>query len=296
MERIQQALAMARASRSEASRPEATRSEAIGTREAPAPVEHPAPLADRAEPAPAEPSKEEVAARWHALREVHPSTAALTRGHVVTATGEKEAARFDVMRTKLLHMMRVHGWTRIAITSPGPSCGKTTLSANLAYSLSRQTELRVTLADADLRRPSIARLLGLKKNQGFPDLIEGRASLEDVALRVRPNLAVLLSPGPRRNPAELFQSPSCAEALKALEGALRPSVMLFDLPPTLVGDDMLAFAEHVDAAIIVAAAGQTTISEIDSCERELAARTNVVGVVLNRCRYLGQDYGYGEYA
>jgi hypothetical protein len=42
-------------------------------------------------------------ARWEALREVHPSPAALTRGHVVTATGEKESARFDVMRTKLLH-------------------------------------------------------------------------------------------------------------------------------------------------------------------------------------------------
>jgi Mrp family chromosome partitioning ATPase len=52
----------------------------------------------------------------------------------------------------------------------------------------------------------------------------------------------------------------------------------------------------VDAAIIVAAAGQTTVDQIDACERELAARTNVVGVVLNRCRYMGQDYGYGEYA
>jgi len=45
----------------------------------------------------------------------------------------------------------------------------------------------------------------------------------------------------------------------------------------------------------VAAAGTTTISEIDTCERELAAHTAVMGVVLNKCRYMGRDYGSDYY-
>ena len=67
------------------------------------------------------------------------------------------------------------------------------------------------------------------------------------------------------------------------------------VPPMLVNDDTLAFLHNVDAAMLVAAAGSTTISEIDACERELAAHTSVMGVVLNKCRYTGRDYGSDYY-
>ena len=45
--------------------------------------------------------------------------------------------------------------------------------------------------------------------------------------------------------------------------------------------------------LLIAAAEKTTIKEIDACERELSSQTNVMGVVLNKCRYMGEDYGYG---
>ena len=53
----------------------------------------------------------------------------------------------------------------------------------------------------------------------------------------------------------------------------------------------------MDCALIIAAAESTTISEIDRCERDLAGRTNVVGVVLNKARYMEKSdgYGYGYY-
>ena len=71
--------------------------------------------------------------------------------------------------------------------------------------------------------------------------------------------------------------------------------MLFDLPPMLVSDDTMAFVGHVDAVLLIAAAEATTIKEVDSCERELASQTNVMGVVLNKCRYMGPEYGYSYY-
>jgi Mrp family chromosome partitioning ATPase len=111
--------------------------------------------------------------------------------------------------------------------------------------------------------------------------------------RHRGNLAVLPAVGSRRNPAELLHSPQAAQALDRIEALYDPTLMLFDLPPIMVGDDVMAIAGHLDGVLLVAAAGSTTIAQIDVCERELAARTNVVGVVLNKCRYLDQDYGEG---
>jgi len=68
--------------------------------------------------------------------------------------------------------------------------------------------------------------------------------------------------------------------------------MIFDTPPLLVSDDTLGFLDQVDCVLLVAEAEATTIDEIDNCEQELAARSNVLGVVLNKCRYMGKGYGY----
>ena len=68
--------------------------------------------------------------------------------------------------------------------------------------------------------------------------------------------------------------------------------MLFDLPPLMIGDDVMAVAGTLDAMLIVAAAETTTIKQIDRCERELAAQVNVMGVILNKCRYTDETESY----
>ncbi|WP_210528784.1 CpsD/CapB family tyrosine-protein kinase [Rubellimicrobium arenae] len=237
---------------------------------------------------------DKISAQWYGLREVSLPPRALIRSHIVTAERNRDAVRFDMMRTKLLHQLDSSKWRRVGVTSPGPNCGKSTVCLNLAFSLARQPELRVAVVEADLRRPSIAQMLGIKPQGSVGDFLAGRTPLSDVAIRLRPNLAVLLNPEPRHNAAELFQSRSAAEALDVLEASLAPHVVLFDMPPTLTGDDVMAFAAHTDAVLIIAGAGTTTVAEIDACERELATRTNVMGVVVNKCRYLGKDYAYDE--
>ena len=71
--------------------------------------------------------------------------------------------------------------------------------------------------------------------------------------------------------------------------------MLFDMPPMLEADDIMAFARHLDCVLLVAGAEKTTIKQLDMCETELASQTNVMGVVLNKCHYIGSEYGYGYY-
>ena len=215
-------------------------------------------------------------------------------GHrIVTNIPGPAATAFDVIRTRLLQQMRAQGWKRLAVTSPGPACGKTMTCLNLAFSLSRQPDFRTILIEADLRRPSMARALELKIRQQVSSVLDGSADAAAHLARVGGlNLALGTNQAGVRNSAELLQSASAEAALGAIEARYAPDLMIFDLPPTQVGDDVMAFVNRVDCVLIVAAAGSTTIEEVDQCERELAAQTNVLGVVLNKCRYLDRNQSY----
>lgn len=236
------------------------------------------------------------AAAWQALTPVDPDPARMRDNRIVAFSGGHEAVSFDVMRTKLLQQMRANGWKRVAITSPSPSCGKSTVALNLAFSLARQAELRTVLAELDLRRPSLAAMLGIKGRTGFAAVLQGRADFADAALRYGDGLALTVNEAPVRNPAELLHGSAVATALAKIEADYAPDLMLFDMPPMLVSDDAMAFMGHVDAVLLIAAAEATTIKEVDACERELASQTNVMGVVLNKCRYMGPEYGYSYYS
>lgn len=277
MERIQSAIDKARAARK--AQPEA----------AALPAGLPAGAAPEAAPADAS------AAAWAALPGLSPDARHLERHRGVSLTGGAAAVPFDGMRTRLLHMAREQGWRRIAITSPGAGCGKTTICLNLAFSLGRLAHVRTLLIDTDLRRPGIARVLGDGSGHQIADVLAGRADPARHLVRVGDTLAIGTNRVPVPNPAELLQGPEAAAALERIEAIYRPDLMLFDMPPMLVSDDTMAAMGLMDGVLLVAAAETTTLAEIDRCEQELASRTNVVGIVLNKCRYMprGEGYGYG---
>ena len=233
---------------------------------------------------------------WASLAEYIPVPEVLRRNRVLTLEGSPEGTPFDMLRTKVLHQMRTNNWRRLAITSPNGFCGKTTLCANLAFSLARQEDLRTAVIDLDMRRPALGRTLGLPRGpQQFPQALDGTSDPLRHMLRHGRSLAFGLCGAPVRNPAELLQSETAQTVLDALEDRLGLNVVVFDTPPMLMTDDMMAFAGNVDCVLLVAAAGTTTVKEIDTCERELAAQTNVLGVVLNKCRYPEHDHSYGYY-
>jgi Mrp family chromosome partitioning ATPase len=294
MERIQSAIAKARAERATARHaglspvPEATLPPSavlpMATADAPLSVAE-VPAADMAA----------VAARWSALSGFAPGAAQMARNHIVTFAGGHEATHFDMLRTRLLQTMRAQGWHRVAITSPGPGCGKSTLALNLAFSLARQPDLQTILCEMDLRRPSLARMLGLREKHHISRVLEGREPFDRNAVRFGENLAIATQATPARNPAELLHGPALSTALDGIESDWVPQVILCDLPPLFAADDAHAVIGRMDGVLIVAAAGSTTIAEIDRAEREIAAQTSVIGVVLNKCRYLPKDYGYDYY-
>ena len=273
MERIQSAIQKARIAR-EGKLPETS----AGPAEARSPG--PAPLSDH-----------QLA--WAALDVFQPNAAHLQRGRITTLEPGQLATPFDVMRTRLLKQMRANSWHRLAITSPGPGCGKSMTCINLAFSLARQSDIRVMVIEVDLRRPSMAKTLGLKVPHAFAEVMARKAPASDHLVRYGLNLAFGTNNVPVRNSAELLQSGAIVEVLADLEKTYAPDLLIFDMPPMLAGDDAIAFLEKTDCALLVAAAGTTTVAQVDHCERDIAAHTNVLGVVLNKCRYLDKDQSYG---
>ena len=308
MERIQSAIAKARAEREAQGRaaplaaPVAAGAAPSGSPSPVQPLAHPlTPVPSEADPlrlgqpliAASTGSAAEAMARWERLPQFRADPARLARHRIVAQAGGHDASSFDVMRTKMLQQARANGWRRIAITSPSPGCGKSTIALNLGYSLARQPENHTLLLELDLRRPSLVKMLDIQDRRSLAAVLEGEASFEDCALRLGPGFALAGNARPARNPAELLHSDRVTRNLSAIEALYAPDLLLFDMPPVLVSDDTMAFIGNVDAVLLIAAAETTSIKEIDHCERELAAQTNVMGVVLNKCRYMGKEYGYG---
>ena len=219
---------------------------------------------------------------WERLGAVALDPTHLARNRVISAARREPAhVVFDVLRTRLLQALRARGWSRVAITSPTQGCGKTFVAANLAFSLSRQASCRTVLMDMDLRVPSLAGMLGVRDPGYMRDFLTGDRPVERHVLRVGPNLALGLNAAPVSDAAELMQEPEAGRALAAMQAALRPDVVLYDLPPALSCDDVIAFLPQLDGVLLVAGGGITQAEDVRKCERLLAGQTPLLGVILN---------------
>jgi Mrp family chromosome partitioning ATPase len=248
----------------------------------------------RAAAAPAAaPVPDDVADRWTALKPATIPAMALRENLLVSYAGGKEAGPFDMLRTRILQQARSNGWRRVALVSSQSGSGKTTLAANLAFSFGRQSDLRTMVLDFDLRRPSLARVLGQTCAHTMADVLQGRVSFADHGLRYGDNVALGLNRGPVETSAEILQTQQTRDAIDAIDAEYAPDIMLFDMPPLQAADDNFGFLNNVDCALLLAEAERTTISQVDVAERQIAELTNVMGVVLNKGRFTDDTYGYG---
>lgn len=232
---------------------------------------------------------------WDDLTEFKPSIRRLRRNRIVAADGGRPAMDFDVIRTRMMQVMQANGWKKVAITSPTAACGKSTMVMNLAFSLSRHRDHRTMVLEMDLRKPSLARAMQIPGDLQFSRVLEGRNPFEDHAVRIDNNLIFATNMNAVNGSAELLQSQKTAHVLDDLAARYAPDMMIFDMPPMLTGDDTMAFLARVDCVLLLAAAEQTSIKQIDKCERDIASQTNVMGVILNKCRYMDRDNAYDYY-
>lgn len=238
---------------------------------------------------------------WGSLKAIPVDAAMLARNLVITAARTDPAhGAFDVLRTRLVQALAANGWTRVGITSPTKGCGKTFAAINLAITLSRYDNCRTVLMDMDLRHPSLATYLGVEPRAAMGDFLRGQVPSEAFlrrmgpnSLNIGPNLAIGLSSRPDAYAAELFHEDRTKAVLARMQEEFRPDVVLFDLPPTLAQDDVIAFLPHIDCVLLVAGGGLTTPREMKETVRRLGEDTPVVGVILNKAEGEGvNEYSY----
>lgn len=202
------------------------------------------------------------------------------------------AESYRALRTSLLLSNLGAPPKVIMITSALPQEGKTTTSINCAVVLA-QKGIKVLLIDADLRRPSIHKTLGMGPRSGLSNVLTGSATLQQAitASAVLPNLSVLPAGTPPPNPAELLASTNMREMLEELRGQYDHIVI--DTPPTLSVTDAVVLSPRADAIVLVIRSGQTTKQALRR-SRDVLMQVNakVSGVLLNAVDLSSPDYYY----
>jgi succinoglycan biosynthesis transport protein ExoP len=211
------------------------------------------------------------------------------------------AESYRALRTSLLLSNLGAPPKVIMVTSALPQEGKTTTSINCAIVLA-QKGVRVLLIDADLRRPSIHKTLGMAPHRGLSNVLTGSTTLEQAITHtsILPNLDVLTAGTPPPNPAELLASSEMRDVLAQLR--MQYDHIVIDTPPSLSVTDSVVLSPRADAVMLVIRSGQTTKQALRR-SRDLLAQVNakVVGVLLNAVDLSSPDYYYyyeykGKYA
>jgi capsular exopolysaccharide synthesis family protein len=202
------------------------------------------------------------------------------------------AESYRALRTSLLLSNLGTPPKVVMVTSARPQEGKTTTSINTAVVLA-QKGVRVLLIDADLRRPSIHKTLGLGPRTGLSNVLTGSTSLEQAILRsaVLSNLFILPAGTPPPNPAELLASSNMRDLLLDLRD--KYDHIVIDTPPTLSVTDAVVLSPRVDAIVLVIRSGQTTKQALRR-SRDILMQVNarVTGVLLNAVDLTSPDYYY----
>lgn len=252
----------------------------------------------RPSPQPTPPSGDAPPSSWLALPELTFDAQKLGHNRVVSfARDDPSHFVFDVLRTRLLTACIAEGWTSIGVTSPDRACGKTTVVANLVFSLARQPTSRTVALDLDMRQPALAKRLGVGRDRRLADMLTGKVAPSERLERWGDRLALALNDRAERDSAEVLLAPGASAALAALRAEYAPTIMLVDLPPMLAGDDALAAMSHLDAVLLVAAAGATRATQIEACEHLIPEGVAFAGLVLNKCdsgTLENSGYGYGQ--
>jgi len=216
-----------------------------------------------------------------------------TRLVAASAPQSLAAEQYRLLRTRVTRAENGRAYRSIIVTSPNKGDGKSLTAANLALTMAHDTQLRVLLLDADLRRPSIHRLFGISETPGLSDILMGGASIDEALVSV-PNQRLTLLPSGLipTQPAELLGSAGMRRVLEALRG--RFDRILIDMPPVAPLADVAIASTMADGVLMIVRAGVTPKPAIERALSGIEAG-KVLGLVLNDAGASGSDYADGGY-
>ena len=206
---------------------------------------------------------------------------------------------YKLLRTKLQFSFSDQNESHvIGISSALSGEGKSLSSVNLAYTLS-QLNKKVVLIDCDMRRPTLAEKLHIKKTPGLSSLLTGQSNLKDIlqccGLKNREDAFYVISAGQNPpNPVELLSSSRMAKTLEVLRTEF--DYIIIDLPPVGEVSDAMAVAKQTDGMLLVVRQNYCDrIVLAESIRQFEFIETKILGVVFNCTSEHEGKYGKGYY-
>ena len=185
------------------------------------------------------------------------------------------AEAFRTIKTNIKYSSADKHKKVLLVTSTEAGEGKSTISSNLALSLSQDNK-KVIIIDGDLRKPSVHKQFRISGSVGLTELLIGEEALEKIKHKINPYLDAIASGHIPPNPAELLASEEMEKVIEKLREE-------YDYAQIL--------SSKVDGVILVARYEKTKKENLLSCKKMIdQVGGNTIGVVLN-----GIDEKRGKY-
>ncbi|MCQ2408194.1 MAG: polysaccharide biosynthesis tyrosine autokinase [Oscillospiraceae bacterium] len=218
---------------------------------------------------------------------------------------------YKSIRTNITFSLSTFEKKIFAVSSSSPGEGKSTTSANIAIAMA-QSDNKVLLIDADMRKSVQHKIFGLKNKKGLSSAISKMSKLEDcIQKNVMENLDVMTAGPIPPNPSELLGSEQMTAILDEL--SKQYAVIIIDTPPVNVVTDAIELAKNISGIIMVVHYAVTTEEDLAAANKKIEfAQMNLLGYILNNVKikghsgyystskygnkyYYKKGYGYGYY-
>lgn len=217
----------------------------------------------------------------------------LQKNRIISNTSNKPLVDiYRVLRTRVLHRLKQNDWKVIGVTSARPGEGKTLTAINLGISVAMEPNYSVLLVDADLRRPGVHQSFGIAPEHGLTDYLTSDVAVEE--LFINPGIerfVILPCVKPSQVSSELLTSPKMIDLVQELKLRYASRLVIFNLPPLLMSDDVAALSPFLDAVLVVVEDGKTRSDELTK-SLELLEGVNLLGTVLNKCKNVRHQLHY----
>ncbi|WP_104500432.1 polysaccharide biosynthesis tyrosine autokinase [Acinetobacter indicus] len=180
----------------------------------------------------------------------------------------------------------------IVVSGPAPEVGKSFISTNLATILA-QSQKRVLIIDADLRRGYLHKYFNHANQPGLADYLNGQTELSQVIKTTEVSgLDVIARGKSPANPSELLSTTQFSAMLNQLSEQY--DHILIDTPPILAVTDGIIISQHAGVNLVIARYAKTQMKELElTINRFEQAGVKVNGIILNDIQRSSAGYGYG---
>lgn len=201
--------------------------------------------------------------------------------------------QYRIMRTNLLALDKKNPPKIVAVTSAIHGEGKTITSINLAITFANDLNKKsILLVDADLRKATMTRDLGLHAENGLTQVLSEGLKLEDALLSIGiKNLHILPAGKKPSNPAELLGSQEMRDLIAKVRKEY--DFVLFDSPPVVPVADSAILGAQCDGVLMILQAGRTQRGAVlHSQDRLSSAKVHILGYCMTNIEYHIPEYIY----